>query len=147
MDQTANRMFPPALRSNRPDSFFKQMCVESNGAASFTLFAACGLPSRDQEEEVIQLWDWGLHCAAPLYSRQCQVSLYSYNIVVAAAAAATAVGNASRISQACSTSCTCIALLECKDMQSIRKSMPCTVSSCRRVLQRIRTSVCPMTAT
>ncbi len=43
VDQTANRMFPPALRSNRPDSLFKQMCVESNGAASFTLFAACGL--------------------------------------------------------------------------------------------------------
>ncbi|KAA6427763.1 MAG: hypothetical protein FRX49_02426 [Trebouxia sp. A1-2] len=42
VDQTANQMFPPALRSDRPDSFFKQMCVESTGAASFTLFAACG---------------------------------------------------------------------------------------------------------
>ncbi len=33
-----------------------------------------GLPPGDQEEALLELWLWGLHCAAPFYCHQCQVN-------------------------------------------------------------------------
>ncbi len=33
-----------------------------------------GLPPGDQEAALLELWLWGFHCAAPFYSRQCQVN-------------------------------------------------------------------------
>lgn len=32
------------------------------------------IPPGDQEEALLELWLWGLHCAAPLCCRQCQVT-------------------------------------------------------------------------
>ncbi|KAL0040081.1 hypothetical protein WJX79_005501 [Trebouxia sp. C0005] len=50
VDQTANQMFPPALRSDRPDSFFKQMCVESTG--DFIVQPLCTADNVRQVERV-----------------------------------------------------------------------------------------------
>ncbi|KAK9867851.1 hypothetical protein WJX84_004192 [Apatococcus fuscideae] len=46
VNDAANAMVPPALRSNRPSSLFHCMKVESSGTASFTLFAALGGPPK-----------------------------------------------------------------------------------------------------
>ena len=37
------------------------------------------IPPGDQEEALLELWLWGLHCAAPLYCRQCQVTTLLFN--------------------------------------------------------------------
>lgn len=46
MNDAANTMVPPALQSNRPESLFHCMKVESSGTASYTLFAALGGPPK-----------------------------------------------------------------------------------------------------
>ena len=46
VNDAANEMVPPALRSNRPESLFHCMKVESSGTASYTLFAALGGPPK-----------------------------------------------------------------------------------------------------
>jgi len=110
---------------------FRQLC-DPTGLTAFSsrcggeqwccfLHAVCSLwpghqhhalPSRDQEEEVFQLWGWGLHCAAPLYSRQCQVTLCPYSLCAQSPTACLkhtrqlneldlAVANTGRCSQAC----------------------------------------------
>ena len=38
-----------------------------------------GLPPGDQEEALLELWLWGLHCAAPVHCRQCQVTTLPLN--------------------------------------------------------------------
>ncbi|KAK9831777.1 hypothetical protein WJX74_008932 [Apatococcus lobatus] len=46
VNDAANVMVPPALRSNRPQSLFHCMKVESSGTASYTFFAALGGPPK-----------------------------------------------------------------------------------------------------
>ena len=58
-----NRMLPEAIRSSRPTNFFKQLCVESTGTASFTMFAPIGqltnVTAFHQETKKRRSWNCG----------------------------------------------------------------------------------------
>ena len=63
VDQAVNRMLPAAMRSSRPTNFFKQLCVESTGTASFTMFAPIGQVTNatafHQETKKRRSWNCG----------------------------------------------------------------------------------------
>ena len=58
-----NRMLPVAMRSSRATNFFKQLCVESTGTASFTMFAPIGqvtnVTAFHQETKKRRSWNCG----------------------------------------------------------------------------------------
>lgn len=63
VDQAVNSMLPQPMRSDRPGSLFKHLCVESTGTASFTLFApigqACNVTAFHQETKKRRSWNVG----------------------------------------------------------------------------------------
>ena len=63
VDQAVNGMLPGPMRSDRPESLFKHLCVESTGTASFTFFApigtACNVTAFHQETKKRRSWNVG----------------------------------------------------------------------------------------
>ena len=63
VDQAVNAMLPKALQSTRPGNLFRQLCVESTGTASFTLFApisqATNITPFHQETKKRRSWNCG----------------------------------------------------------------------------------------
>jgi len=63
VDQKVNAMLPQPMQSSRAGNFFRHLCVESTGTASFTMFApisqATNITPFHQETKKRRSWNCG----------------------------------------------------------------------------------------